>query len=376
LANKKNLRKDVVEMPEMSFYNQGAPISTMTDNLIMELILKYARGSVLSQEEYRILREWEAASRDNKALLESFGDQEWLEERLKEMQAVPSQEMWHTIRQRIGAPAEVPVTKPSPVYPMLGGLAIAALLAILLIQPRLLREIFSRTATVQPSATRIAEVSVSRYRRSGPVEITLPDGSKVKLSYASRLRYPEQFAGSTREVELTGEASFDIAKQSDHPFILHAGRATVQVLGTFFNVRAYPDEPDAVTLISGALKVSDSAGKIARVMKPAERAVVSGSDIRVVHCEHPETNLSWSDKDPAFHFDNTDLHAVVRELARWYEVDVVDSLPVSGMPITAKDLPMRDPLDAYVTLINYTEIGYAHIERHGRQLILRGPVMH
>jgi len=347
----------------------------MIDNLIMELILKYARGSVLSQEECRILHDWGAASPDNKVLLEAFGDQEWLEERLKEMEAVPSQRMWGSIRQRIGAPEKAPEKKPIPLYHILGSLSIAALLAILLSNSRLLQQVFSRTATAPPhSTTVIAEVSVPNYRRTGPVDIVLPDGSKVKLSYASRLSYPKQFDGSTREVELTGEASFNIAKQSDHPFIVHAGQAVVQVLGTFFNVRAYQREPDAVTLINGELKVSDSAGKVTRMMKPAERAVVGDSGIYVVHCEDPETSLKWSDKDPTFYFDNTDLHAVVRELARWYEVDVVDQLPVSGMPITAKDLPMHDSLDAYIKLINMTETNYAHVERRGRQLIL-SPVM-
>lgn len=362
-------------MPDTSFYNKGTPISTMTDNLIMELILKYARGSVLSQEEYRILHEWKTASPDNKALLESFGDQQWLEERLKEMQAVPSRRMWGAIRQRIGVTEEVPVKKPVHPYRILGSLAIAALMALVLIHPRLLRQVYPRAETVQPPATVIAEVSVSGYRRTGPVDIILPDGSKVRLSYASRLCYPERFAGFTREVELTGEASFDIAKQSNHPFIVHAGQLNVQVLGTFFNVKAYPGEPNAVTLISGAVKVSDSTGKVARVMKPAERAVVGDGAIDVVACEHPEASLSWSDKDPAFHFNNADLHTVVRELARWYEMDVVDSLAVNGMPITG-DLRMLDSLDDYVKLINMTETSFAHIERHGRRLILSGPVMH
>jgi len=366
----------------------------MTDNLIMELILKYARGSVLSQEEYRMLQEWKAASPDNKALLESFGDQEWLEERLKEMEAVPSQRMWGTIRQRIGAPEEAPVTKPPPVYPMVGSLAIAALLAILLIHPRLLRQVFSRGETVQPSTVVIAEINVPGYRRtrtqlangewevmdstthSRPVDIALPDGSKVKLSYASCLRYLERFAGSTREVRLSGKASFDIAKQSNHPFIVHARQSNVQALGTLFNVKAYWGEPDEVTLINGAVKVSDSAGRMARVMKPAEQAMVENGAVHVVACAHPERSLSWSEKDPTFYFDNTDLHAVVRELARWYEVDVVDELPVSGMPITAQDLPMHNSLDVYVTLINITETSFAHVEHHGRQLILSGPVMH
>jgi ferric-dicitrate binding protein FerR (iron transport regulator) len=361
-------------MPDTSFYYKGTPISTMTDSLIMELILKYARGSVLSQEEHRILHEWEAASPDNKALLASFGDQEWLEERLKEMQSVPSQRMWGTIRQRIGATEDVPVKKPVRIYPILGSLAIAALLAVLLIHPRLLRQGFPK-AEKQPPATVIAEVSVPGYRRTGPVGVILPDGSKVRLSYASRLCYPESFAGSSREVYLRGEASFDIAKQSNHPFIVHAGQLNVQVLGTFFNVKAYRGEPDAVTLISGAVKVSDSTGRVARVMKPAEQAVVGDGAIHVVACEHPEESLSWSDKDAAFHFDNTDLHTVIRQLARWYEMDVVDSLPVSGMPISG-ELKMRDSLDAYLILINYTEKGFAHVERHGRRLILSGPVMH
>lgn len=360
----------------MSFYNQGTPISTMTDNLIMELILKHARGSVLSREECRILHEWEEASPDNKVLLESFGDQEWLEERLKEMEAVPSRRMWGSIRQRIGVREEAPVKKSVPLYHIMGSLAIVALLVVLLINPRLLQQVFSRAETVQPpSTTVIAEVSVSDYRRTGAVDIVLPDGSKIKLSYASRLCYPERFAGPTREVYLTGEASFDIAK-SNHPFIVHAGQATVQVLGTFFNVKAYQGEPDAVTLISGALKVSDSAGRMARVMKPAERAVVGDGAVDVVACPHPEASLSWSDKTPVFHFDNTDLHTVVRELARWYELDMIDSLPVRGTPISG-ELKMQDSLrDDDLTLINYTETRFAHVERHGRRLILSGPVMH
>ena len=358
------------------FITRGYPFPIMIDNLIMELILKYARGSVLSQEECRILHEWGAASPDNKLLLESFGDQEWLEERLKEMEAVPSQRMWGTIRQRIGAPEEVPVKKLGPLYPVLGGLAIVALLAVLLIHPRLLQQLFPRTETVPLQATVITEVSISDYKRTGPVNIILPDGSKVKLSYASRLSYPERFTGSTREVELTGEASFDIAKQSNHPFIVHAGQVNVQVLGTYFDVKAYRGEPDAVTLISGAVKVSDSAGKVARVMKPAQQAVVRDGAIDVVGCEHPETSLAWSGKTPVFHFDNTDLHTVVHELARWYELDMVDSLPVSGTPISG-ELKMQDSLrDDDLTLINYTETGFAHVERHGRRLILSGPVMH
>jgi hypothetical protein len=123
------------------------------------------------------------------------------------------------------------------------------------------------------------------------------------------------------------------------------------------------------------VKICDSAGKVARILKPAERAVVGDGEVHVVACPNPEENLAWSAKDPKFHFDLTDLHSVVREMARWYEVDMIDSLPVSGLPITG-DLRMQASLDDYVKLINVTEINIAHVEHHGRKLILTGPVMH
>jgi len=345
----------------------------MIDNLIMELILKYARGSVLSHEERRILHEWGNASPDNQVLLQSFGDQEWLEERLKEMEAIPSQRMWSAIRQRIGASTEAPVKKSSLPHFIAGSLGIVALLAVLFIHPSLLRRVDPPPASAPPSSTVTAEVSVAQYRQKGPVDIILPDSSSVKLSYGSRLSYPKQFTGSSREVYLVGEASFKIAKQSGHPFIVHAGQATVQVLGTLFNVRAYQGEPDAVTLVNGAVRVSDSAGRVTRTMKPAEQAIVDKGEVRILPCEHPEESLSWSNTVPEFYFHNTDVHTAVKELARWYDMEVVDNLSGPGMPITG-NLRMHDSLD--LTLINCLEGKIAHVGCHGRQLILRGPVMH
>jgi len=156
---------------------------------------------------------------------------------------------------------------------------------------------------------------------AGEFQVTLPDGSKVWLNNASSLRYPVAFTGKTREVELKGEAYFEIAPNAHQPFKVKVGETLVDVLGTSFNISAYADESNIkTTLLSGSVRVSKENTKT--VLKPGEQAQMNEAvSLKVLKDVDVDGVIAW--KNGWFHFEHADLRAVMRMLARWYDVDVV-----------------------------------------------------
>ena len=150
--------------------------------------------------------------------------------------------------------------------------------------------------------------------------LMLADGSKVWLNAASSLRYPAAFSGETRAVEVTGEAYFEVA-HSKVPFVVNVRGMEVQVLGTHFNINAYEDEAAIqTTLLEGSVKVSKSGRS--RMLEPGQQSLVSGdAAIKVQDEVNTDVILAW--KNGYFSFDQTDLYAVMRQISRWYDVDVV-----------------------------------------------------
>ena len=160
--------------------------------------------------------------------------------------------------------------------------------------------------------------------RGGQYQVILPDGSQVWLNAASSLRFPTAFSGKERRVEVTGEAYFEIAKNSSMPFtvaIPSAGGSEIKVLGTHFNVTAYTD--DALlktTLLEGSVKFVSGGGST--LLKPGEQTQLAkngrldlASDIDVSQV------VAW--KNGIFHFEGADIETVMKQLSRWYDVDVV-----------------------------------------------------
>jgi transmembrane sensor len=165
--------------------------------------------------------------------------------------------------------------------------------------------------------------------RAGQFQLKLPDGTRVWLNNASTLRYPVYFTGATRQVELNGEAYFEVAKDAEHPFRVKvvndaaAGAAggEVEVLGTSFNVMAYSDEnAERATLIDGSIKFNHAGNSV--TLKPAEQSVLSTQgDLHTLRHVDIDEVTAW--KNGYFHFDNADLQTTMRQLARWYDVTVV-----------------------------------------------------
>lgn len=149
--------------------------------------------------------------------------------------------------------------------------------------------------------------------------VNLPDGSSVWLNAASTLRYPLAFTGTERRVQLTGEAYFDIAPRADQPFIVDAGNTAVQVLGTTFNINAYPEEQHLkTTLVSGAISVKTAREE--QVLQPGKMATVTAMGNCIITTVDVNAVTAW--KDGYFRFDEDDLPAVMRQLERWYDITV------------------------------------------------------
>jgi len=157
--------------------------------------------------------------------------------------------------------------------------------------------------------------------RKEKYKITLVDGTKVWLNAESSIRYPTTFRGSKREVEITGEAYFEVAHNAKKPFYVKSNNETIQVLGTHFNVNAYSDEPEMkTTLLEGSVKISYN-GQSA-LLKPGQQAIVSpsGQKINVTEANGKQA-VAW--KDGQFIFEHTALKTLMRQVARWYDLDVV-----------------------------------------------------
>lgn len=159
-----------------------------------------------------------------------------------------------------------------------------------------------------------------RTPRGGQYEVTLPDGSRVWLNAATSLKFPTVFAGADRTVELSGEAYFEVARAKDQPFKVKVGGMMVDVLGTRFDVMAYDDEESfRTTLLSGAVRVSGRAGS--SVLKPGQAATV-GMDGRGMVVAEADTDQAVAWKNGLFQFESAGLKEVMRQVARWYDVDV------------------------------------------------------
>jgi ferric-dicitrate binding protein FerR (iron transport regulator) len=155
-------------------------------------------------------------------------------------------------------------------------------------------------------------------RGSKVINMTLSDGSRVWLNAGSSVTYPVAFIGKERKVSITGEAYFEVTHDMVKPFTVSKGDLQVQVLGTRFNINAYDDESDTrITLLQGSVKVKQ--GKNEGMLQPGQQAEVA-SAIKITSNIDVEQVMAW--KNGLFVFDRADIRDVMRQLARWYDLDV------------------------------------------------------
>ena len=200
--------------------------------------------------------------------------------------------------------------------------------------------------------------------KGGRYDITLPDGTLVTLNAASKIRFPIVFSGTDRRVELEGEAYFEVEKDTSRPFLLVSGKQTVQVLGTQFNVNSYSDEPQIrTTLLEGSIILK---GATQVVLKPGEQARTghNAENFKVINVDI-QTEVAW--KNNMFFFENEPIKNCMRQIARWYDVEIVYQGELSDKKIWGSVNRFSEIAKVLKTL---ELTGNIHFKVEGRRIIV------
>jgi ferric-dicitrate binding protein FerR (iron transport regulator) len=203
--------------------------------------------------------------------------------------------------------------------------------------------------------------------RGGQYQVTLTDGTKVWLNAASSIRFPILFSGKERRVAITGEAYFEVAKNKNLPFRVEAAGSEVEVLGTHFNVNAYADEPSVkTTLLEGLVTVSVPSLKnqSPKFIQPGQQAAVGKDGLIEIKPADVEEAVAW--KNGRFKFKSTDIRSILRQISRWYDVDVVYDGDIN-LHFTGQ-LSRKEPVAAVFKKLELT--GAVHFKTQGKTIIV------
>lgn len=164
--------------------------------------------------------------------------------------------------------------------------------------------------------------------RGRQFKLVLADGSNVWLNAESSITFPTAFTGKERKVSITGEAYFEIAHNKQMPFIVEKGEMRVQVLGTHFNINSYEDENSInVTLLEGSLKVAK--GNNSSLIKPGQQAQLKNQEIKLINNADMNSVMAW--KNGFFDFEGKDIGVLMRQLSRWYDIEVVNDTKIDDL---------------------------------------------
>ena len=219
------------------------------------------------------------------------------------------------------------------------------------------------------SARELQYNTLTNPRGSQVVNLTLADGTRVWLNAESSLKYPVAFVGNDRKVEITGEAYFEVTRSvtasgKKQSFLVDANGVITEVLGTHFNVNAYKDEGAMkITLLEGSVRVSKSND--AKTIKPGQQAIATGSELRVANNIDTDAVMAW--KNGKFSFNRAEITTVMRELARWYNLEVVYQ---GGVPADkfGGNIQRTLPLSQVLDLLKESQVNF---EIHGRKVIVK-----
>ncbi len=199
--------------------------------------------------------------------------------------------------------------------------------------------------------------------KGGQYQLILADGTKVWLNAMSSLRFPTVFKGALRQVELTGEAYFEVAKNKAMPFIVKSSFQAVRVLGTHFDVNAYADESSIkTTLLEGSVEVSNQYSKT--IIAPGQQSVAGIQGGLLKKDVDTEKEVAW--KNGIFSFDGDDLKTIMRQVSRWYNVDVSYAGSISDEKFHGEISRFSNLSD----VLKILELYQVHFEQSGNNLIV------
>lgn len=201
--------------------------------------------------------------------------------------------------------------------------------------------------------------------RGGQYSLYLPDGTKVILNSESSISFPVSFSGSTREINMKGEAYFEVAHNSKCPFIVKTVEQNIKVLGTKFNLYSYNTEDVVTTLLEGKVEVNATGTDLHTVLKPGEQSSVRGKSISKRKVD-PLEYIGWT--SDLFIFNDLKLTEIMRQLSRWYDIEVIYPPSFKDQSFFAeipRDRKLSEVLNALEHSGNFT------FEIKGRRIMVR-----
>lgn len=371
------------------------------------LIANFIKGTLtpLEREE---LDEWILASDKNELLFDELTNEENIQKTMQWYASIDQERAWRRIKKRIAFTKEKKTMFPFSLMAIAASVILIIGIAAFLFWPKNSRQTTTGSpfAEIQdlPPGKNIATLTIGNGRKiildstapsgisdgrikiekgmvvydtlvvsppkenlltvpvGGQFTILLADGTKVWLNSESSLKYTTSFVGPERRVVLTGEAYFEVAKNKEKPFIVESSGNEIKVLGTHFNINSYGDENVfTTTLLEGSVQLTK--GAVSKILKPGEQASVSNGNIEVGDAD---VNMAIAWKNGEFIFRNTPVAAIVKQLARWYNLDVKFQDPVDKhLNATIKrDVPLSK-------VLHYLEqTGDMHFKLEGRKLLV------
>ena len=220
-----------------------------------------------------------------------------------------------------------------------------------------------------PENNKISEMNFNTIStpNGGQYQLILSDGTKVWLNAASSLKYPISFQGTERKVELTGEAYFEVASDKSKPFRVASKDQEVVVLGTHFNINAYGNEGSSqTTLLEGSVKVN--VHNNIKLLKPGQQArVLPSSEIKIINNVETDAVIAW--KNEKFQFVKADIQTVMRQIERWYDVEVEYQAKISTH--FGGSISRNVNLDQVLNILQQTE--KVRFEVKGKKIIVLPP---
>lgn len=207
--------------------------------------------------------------------------------------------------------------------------------------------------------------------KGGEYAINLPDGTKAWLNAASSITFPTDLGnGTAREISMTGEVYFEVAKDESRPFRVKSSDQTVEVLGTHFSINSYADEPSVKTsLLEGSVRITPRSLTSGTILKPGQQAILNqNSKIKIVPVD--ESVIAW--RNGLIRNRGADLKTVMRQIARWYDLEVVYKGHISDEPINTA-LPRSSRLATVLEFLSGIGVEFT-IEQTaaGKRIIVQG----
>jgi transmembrane sensor len=215
-----------------------------------------------------------------------------------------------------------------------------------------------------PANEHLAPLHLLTIGRGGQYQLTLSDGTKVWLNAASSIRFPAFFTGRERRVEISGEAYFEVAHEQEHPFLVSVRGMEVEVLGTYFNTNAYEEEPVmSTTLLEGSVSIHHSNSHA--VLKPGQQVRINSAGKIVVESNVDlEEVVAW--KNGLFDFNRADIATIMRQISRWYNVEVMYSGKIPPKEFVGK-LSRHASLKEVLHLLELSDV---HFKVEGKKIIV------